>query len=78
MQTQSLGYHNMILMVHACQLANESNICLISDSDHSGRQRKGTKCFFEPTRKSCGFGAAARRLLVSWFTVEAKCIMRAL
>lgn len=42
--------------------------------------KKGNKVlfFFKHTRKWCGFGAAAYWLLVSWFTVESKCIMRAL
>lgn len=50
----------------------------IFDSDHAGQQREGNKVFSEHTRKWCGFGAAAYWLLVSWFTVESKCIMRAL
>ncbi len=75
---QSLQYHNTILIVRVRQLANDLNTHLIFDSDHSGQQRNGTKCFFERMRKWCGFGAAAYWLLVSWFTVESKCIMRAL
>lgn len=42
---QSLQYHNTILIVHVCQLANQSHVHSIFDSDESGQQRKGTKCF---------------------------------
>lgn len=73
-----LHYHSAILIVHVGQLAKHSNAHLIFDTNQRGQQSQRTKRVSGPGRKWCGFWSSSLCLLVSWFTVQAKCIMRAL
>lgn len=60
------------------QLADDSNVGLNLTVITADDKEREQSVFFQNARKQCGFGAAADWLLVSWFRVQAKCIMGAL